>query len=75
MTEIGTVIQSPCVRNCCLNEDDICLGCYRSMDEICRWQAVDQETRKNILDLAAQRKIHYLRCSNGLMSTIPTINE
>ncbi|WP_239649575.1 DUF1289 domain-containing protein [Methylocucumis oryzae] len=25
-----TKIDSPCVRNCCLNNDDVCLGCFRS---------------------------------------------
>ncbi|MEO1926243.1 MAG: DUF1289 domain-containing protein, partial [Gammaproteobacteria bacterium] len=30
MTDEVENIQSPCVRNCCLNEDDICLGCRRS---------------------------------------------
>ncbi|MDO7597714.1 MAG: DUF1289 domain-containing protein [Pseudomonadota bacterium] len=32
-----TQINSPCVRNCCLNEHDICLGCFRSLDEIKLW--------------------------------------
>ncbi|MGZ8185918.1 MAG: DUF1289 domain-containing protein [Methylobacter sp.] len=27
-------IASPCIRNCCLNNDDICLGCFRSLHEI-----------------------------------------
>ncbi|WP_347988311.1 DUF1289 domain-containing protein [Methylomonas sp. AM2-LC] len=75
MTEIGTVIQSPCVRNCCLNEEDICLGCYRHVDEICQWLAADPQMRKKILNQAAQRKMHYLRISKGLMSVMPTINK
>lgn len=35
-SEIST-IKSPCVRNCCLDDDDICLGCFRSMPEIISW--------------------------------------
>jgi predicted Fe-S protein YdhL (DUF1289 family) len=37
MTDEVENIQSPCVRNCCLNEDDICLGCRRSLSEIIAW--------------------------------------
>ena len=35
---------SPCVRNCCLDQDDVCMGCFRSITEICAWhQAPDAE--------------------------------
>ena len=27
-------LASPCVRNCCLDEDNVCMGCGRSLDEI-----------------------------------------
>ena len=43
-----TQINSPCVRNCCLNEQDICLGCFRSLDEIKLWGRSDtSSTQKN----------------------------
>ena len=42
-------IESPCVRNCCLDENDICLGCFRSISEICGWAAATNEERKEIL--------------------------
>jgi len=32
------VISSPCVRNCCLDNHDICMGCFRHLDEIIGWQ-------------------------------------
>ncbi|MBT2912746.1 DUF1289 domain-containing protein, partial [Vibrio anguillarum] len=25
--------KSPCIRQCCLDEMDICLGCFRSLNE------------------------------------------
>lgn len=49
-------ITSPCVRKCCLNEQDICLGCYRSLNEIIDWAAADSVTRQRYLANAAQRK-------------------
>jgi predicted Fe-S protein YdhL (DUF1289 family) len=49
-------LESPCVRNCCLNEQDICLGCFRSIDEICNWAQADQVMRQQILQAAEQRR-------------------
>lgn len=49
-------LESPCVRNCCLNEQDICLGCFRSIDEICHWAQADQVLRQQILLAAEQRR-------------------
>jgi uncharacterized protein len=42
-------VPSPCVRNCCLDDKDICLGCYRSLSEILRWGEAKEEDRKEIL--------------------------
>ena len=50
-------IYSPCVRNCCLDNNDICLGCFRSLSEITQWSLVDPETRKLFLKHAAERKL------------------
>jgi len=55
MTELDDV-PSPCVRNCCLNEDDICLGCFRAIDEICQWSQLDGQSRLGILRRAEERR-------------------
>ena len=47
---------SPCVRNCCLDDEDICVGCFRSIDEIMKWSASDDEQKKQILGKAEVRK-------------------
>ena len=49
-------VESPCVRNCTLDEEDICLGCYRRIDEICAWGGASNDERKQILAHAAARK-------------------
>lgn len=49
-------ISSPCIRNCCLDTHDICLGCFRSLSEITQWTKVDDKTRKIFLNRANQRK-------------------
>ncbi len=48
--------QSPCVRNCCLNEDDICVGCFRSLEEIKCWSQLDPEQQQAIYQKAEQRR-------------------
>ena len=50
------MIESPCVRNCCLDEDDICQGCFRSIHEITAWSEADQDERLAILERAAARR-------------------
>lgn len=49
-------ISSPCVNICCLDDEDICLGCYRSSDEICQWGSMDSEARKEVLKKVAERE-------------------
>ncbi|MBV1882596.1 MAG: DUF1289 domain-containing protein [Pseudomonadales bacterium] len=53
---MARTLKSPCIRNCCLNEDDICLGCFRSMKEIMQWSAADEETKLHILKESEDRK-------------------
>ena len=47
---------SPCIRNCCLDEGDICLGCFRSLAEIIGWQEKSSTEQRTILVNCAQRK-------------------
>lgn len=49
-------IASPCVRNCCLDENDICVGCFRSLDEILNWSTVSNDERCSITSRASERK-------------------
>jgi predicted Fe-S protein YdhL (DUF1289 family) len=46
---------SPCVRDCCLDEAEVCMGCGRSLEEILRWQAASDEEREAILAAAKLR--------------------
>ena len=55
MTE-AQPLPSPCVRNCCLDDQDICLGCGRSLAEITRWGSASREQQAQILAAARQRQ-------------------
>lgn len=49
-------VPSPCVRNCCLDQDDICLGCHRSLAEITGWYAASLEEKQRILARCRERR-------------------
>ncbi|MEP1445603.1 MAG: DUF1289 domain-containing protein [Paraglaciecola sp.] len=52
-------VQSPCVRNCCLDDKDMCLGCFRVIDEILVWGEADNNRKVEILALCeSRRKAH-----------------
>lgn len=50
-------VASPCVGVCALNDDEICAGCGRSLDEIAIWPQADSALRAHIVNVAAQRMI------------------
>ena len=52
-------IQSPCIRNCCLNENDICLGCFRTINEITGWADATDQQRRKILQQAKFRQLKH----------------
>lgn len=49
-------VPSPCVSVCALDENDICVGCYRSGQEITDWFMADNERKREILALCEQRR-------------------
>ena len=55
-----TEVQSPCIRNCCLNEVDVCVGCHRTLTDIMQWGAASSAQRTQILAAAKVRKAEAL---------------
>ena len=49
-------VASPCIRNCCLDGQEICLGCGRHIQEIVRWHQADDDERRAILVRAEARR-------------------
>jgi predicted Fe-S protein YdhL (DUF1289 family) len=48
-------IESPCSRNCCLNRENICLGCFRHIDEIIAWRGFSEQDKKHTMLVCQQR--------------------
>lgn len=46
---------SPCVRQCALNENRICVGCGRTADEISSWRSMTVAQKQSCIDSAAAR--------------------
>lgn len=59
MDSVHHSIASPCIRNCCLNSDDVCLGCFRTLNEITLWAQADDKTRRQFANNAKNRELLY----------------
>lgn len=49
-------VLSPCIRHCCLDGDDVCVGCYRTITEIMNWQPSSDAQKRDILNRCSTRK-------------------
>lgn len=49
------VVLSPCVGVCALDDDDVCIGCWRSGEEISRWGYLDNAGKRDILKKVEER--------------------
>ncbi|MEO9824814.1 MAG: DUF1289 domain-containing protein [Paracoccaceae bacterium] len=50
-------IESPCINVCVLHpEAKLCLGCFRSADEITQWSRMTPEVRREVMDGLAERE-------------------
>lgn len=47
--------ESPCISVCLLDDNDICVGCYRSADEVTDWFMADAQGKRDILKRARER--------------------
>ena len=52
---------SPCVRNCCLDEANVCMGCGRSLEEIVRWATTNDADKTAILARSRARLAERVR--------------
>lgn len=51
------LVDSPCIRQCCLDKQDICVGCKRSIQEILDWLQASNLRKLEILDNCRNRAI------------------
>jgi hypothetical protein len=44
-----TKVRSPCIDVCFLDENDICVGCYRTAKEITDWVLYSEEEKRAVV--------------------------
>ncbi|PID41718.1 MAG: DUF1289 domain-containing protein [Proteobacteria bacterium] len=49
-------VRSPCVGICALDDEDVCIGCQRTGDEIARWGAMSADEKNATLVKVAKRE-------------------
>lgn len=49
-------VASPCIKICVVHPvERICTGCLRTMDEITRWSKMDDDERREVMEVLPQR--------------------
>lgn len=41
---------------CTYDEDKVCIGCYRTVEEIAKWDSYNDEMKLKVLENTAQRR-------------------
>lgn len=57
MSQSVSIPASPCVHVCDLDEQGLCVGCLRTMDEITCWPEMDSDARSRLLEELERRRM------------------
>jgi predicted Fe-S protein YdhL (DUF1289 family) len=50
------MVKSPCIAVCALDENNMCIGCYRSGQEITDWGEMDNLQKAEVMKIVAKRE-------------------
>lgn len=56
MSESSLPVKSPCIEVCSLNDSDVCIGCYRTANEIIEWFSANDQRKREILAAVSERR-------------------
>jgi hypothetical protein len=55
--ETAEHVASPCISVCVLDADGaLCLGCFRTLDEIASWSLLDADAKRGVLTALPERR-------------------
>ena len=57
MTEPTQPVKSPCIEVCSLDDQDVCIGCYRTANVIIEWFSASDERKQIILSAVNERRV------------------
>lgn len=64
-------VESPCIKLCTVHPTErICVGCYRSIDEISQWSRMTPEARRSIMAELPSRAPRLAKRRGGRMGRI-----
>jgi len=55
-SNVSAAVPSPCISLCRLDEQKVCLGCFRHVEDIREWRSADDQRRRVIVAQAERRK-------------------
>ncbi|MBM3104919.1 DUF1289 domain-containing protein [Pseudomonas sp. V1] len=55
-SNVSPAVPSPCISTCRLNEDKVCIGCFRHVEDIRQWRSADDQRRRQICQEAQSRR-------------------
>ncbi|MDX1959472.1 MAG: DUF1289 domain-containing protein [Leptospiraceae bacterium] len=50
------LINSPCTKRCQLDENETCIGCFRTVEEIANWLSYTNREKERILERIQNQK-------------------
>ena len=56
MSDAARTVKSPCIEVCSLNDQDVCIGCHRTANEIIEWFSANDERKQEILAAVSDRR-------------------
>lgn len=60
-SNVSPAVPSPCTNVCRLDEEKVCKGCFRHVEDIREWRSADDERRRVICTQAHNRRAHAVR--------------
>ncbi|GAA6145183.1 DUF1289 domain-containing protein [Thalassolituus maritimus] len=54
--QVDRPVASPCVSICALDENNVCLGCYRTAHEITEWSVMSNTEKQAVMRSVGERE-------------------
>ncbi|MFW5848045.1 MAG: DUF1289 domain-containing protein [bacterium] len=51
------MVKSPCINVCRIDKDNVCIGCYRTLNEIDSWSKLKDKEKLEVRKKAVERRI------------------